>query len=200
MSLAALLDLGNNREETMFNDARSKSVIFVAHCILNQNSISDGTACFPGCIAEILELLSSAEVGIVQMPCPEMLCLGLDRGNVDGGSAPVLEENTRIGNMLNEAPSPQKIQHMVQQIVFQISEYRKHHLDIKGIVGINRSPSCGVETTSKDSHEVPGEGVFIEALRHELDEQDLSVDIVGIKGFEMESAVITVRRLLGTRQ
>ena len=31
----------------MFTDGRSKKVVFIAHCILNQNSISDGTAVFP---------------------------------------------------------------------------------------------------------------------------------------------------------
>ena len=30
----------------MFTDGRSKKVIFLAHCLLNQNSISDGTADF----------------------------------------------------------------------------------------------------------------------------------------------------------
>ena len=28
----------------MFTDGRSKKVIFLAHCLLNQNAISDGTA------------------------------------------------------------------------------------------------------------------------------------------------------------
>ncbi len=31
----------------MFNDGRSKRVVFVAHCFLNQNSISDETAVYP---------------------------------------------------------------------------------------------------------------------------------------------------------
>lgn len=31
----------------MFNDGRSKKVIFIAHCLLNQNAISDGTAVYP---------------------------------------------------------------------------------------------------------------------------------------------------------
>ena len=66
----------------MFTDARSKRVIFVAHCLLNQNSISDGTADYPGANEEILQILLKAKVGIVQMPCPELCCLGLDRGNV----------------------------------------------------------------------------------------------------------------------
>lgn len=31
----------------MFEDGRSKKVVFIAHCFLNQNSISDGTAVYP---------------------------------------------------------------------------------------------------------------------------------------------------------
>ena len=34
------------RVYAMFNDGRSKKVVFVAHCFLNQNSISDGTAIY----------------------------------------------------------------------------------------------------------------------------------------------------------
>lgn len=89
----------------MFNDGRSKSVIFVAHCILNQNSISDGTASYPGFINEILDLLTSSDVGIIQLPCPELHCLGLDRGNFHGCSIPIIEENTRIRNVMNQSTS-----------------------------------------------------------------------------------------------
>jgi predicted secreted protein len=52
----------------MFADARSKRIVFVAHCILNQNSISDGTAEYPGSIKEAVEFLCASNVGIVQMP------------------------------------------------------------------------------------------------------------------------------------
>ena len=70
----------------MFTDGRSKAIVFVAHCIMNQNSISDGTAEYPGSISEIMKLLYKSHVGIVQMPCPELLCIGLDRGNIDGSA------------------------------------------------------------------------------------------------------------------
>ena len=86
----------------MFNDVRSKSVIFVAHCILNQNSISEGTVSNPAQIKEILELLTPSEVGIIQMPCPELYCLGLDRGDIDGSSRPIVKENTRIRKMMEK--------------------------------------------------------------------------------------------------
>ncbi len=180
----------------MFTDARSKTVVFVAHCILNQNSISDGTADYPGSIREILELLCASDVGIVQLPCPELICLGLDRGNVYGSASPVVEENTRIRGMMGSDSATEKLKRLVDDVVFQISEYLRYGFEIRGIVGINRSPSCGVETTSKDNREVEGEGVFIEALRSELDRKSIKIKMVGIRSSEPEEAVKTVRELI----
>ncbi|MBW1689343.1 MAG: hypothetical protein JRJ70_01140 [Deltaproteobacteria bacterium] len=181
----------------MFNDARSKAVVFVAYCILNQNSISDGTASYPGSIQELLELVCGSDVGIVQMSCPELVCLGLDRGNIDGGRYPVLEENTRIHKLMSQSPAAGTIRQLAQQLVLQISEYRNHGFDIRGIVGVNRSPTCGVDTTSRNSQEVVGKGVFIEVLRKELEKHNIHVETVGIKAFEPEKAVKTVKPLIG---
>ncbi|MBN1582202.1 MAG: DUF523 domain-containing protein [Anaerolineae bacterium] len=184
----------------MFDDARSKSLIFVAHCILNQNAISDGTADFPGHVNDILSLLNASDVGIVQMPCPELHCLGLDRGNVHGSASPVVRENTRIRRMLSRDASALKIERLVQHVMVQILEYRKHGFEIVGMVGINRSPSCGVDTTSKEDQEMSGQGVFMEALRAELDRHNIQIEMVGIKAFEAEKALIAVKRLLGITQ
>lgn len=52
----------------MFDDGRSKKVVFIAHCLLNQNSISDGTAVYPGAFKEVVEFFLNADIGIVQMP------------------------------------------------------------------------------------------------------------------------------------
>jgi predicted secreted protein len=146
----------------------------------------------------VVDVLRASDVGIVQMPCPELHCLGLDRGNVLGGSTSVVEENTRIRGALQQPASRQTIDRLAHQVVAQIAEYRKHGFDVKGIVGINRSPSCGVETTSRENREVPGEGVFIEALGHLMDERGLQVECVGIKDSEPEHARSAVRRILGT--
>ena len=54
----------------MFNDGRSKRVVFVAHCFLNQNSISDGTAVYPAAFKDLVVFFLNADIGIVQMPCP----------------------------------------------------------------------------------------------------------------------------------
>jgi len=185
----------------VFTDARSKNIVFVAHCLLNQNSISDGTAEYPGSIRAIIDVLCKSDVGIVQMPCPELLCLGLDRGNVDGAASPVVEENTRIRIMMGRKSATVKMRRLVEDIVRQISEYRQYGFNVRGIVGVNRSPSCGVETTSKNNREVKGEGVFIEALRNELGKKGMHPKIVGIKALEVEKAVESISQLIdGTRE
>ena len=38
----------------MFTDGRSKKVIFLAHCLLNQNAISAGTAVCPAAFRELV--------------------------------------------------------------------------------------------------------------------------------------------------
>lgn len=163
----------------MFTDGRSKRVIFVAHCLLNQNAISDGTANHPAAHKEEIARILGADVGIVQMPCPELLCLGLDRGNVNGAASPVVVENTRIRAELDKR-GPQ-IEQLAKLVVEQIAQYKLHKFHIAGIVGMNRSPSCGVESTSRDGCEVPGHGVFMAELARQMKERGLAVDLAGIK-------------------
>ena len=181
----------------MFQDARSRKVVFVSHCMLNQNAISDGTADFPAANREIISLLLEHDVGIVQMPCPELLCLGLDRGDVHGGERTVIVENTRIRGALQMPEAARKLRPLVEQVVYQMEQYQQNGFTVLGVVGINRSPSCGIETTSAHDEEVAAMGVFIAALRAELDARDNPLPMVGIKANETARAVETVRRLLG---
>lgn len=180
----------------MFSDYRSKKVVLVSHCILNQNAISDGTADYPATNESVLNLLIQSKVGIIQMPCPETLCLGLDRGDIHGAEREVVVENTRIRHELERDKSIEKLNSLADQIVFQIEEYIKNRFSIAGIIGINRSPSCGVNTTSKNNEEVNGEGVFVERLRNKLKEKGINIDVIGIKALETEESLISIRNLL----
>lgn len=66
----------------MFTDARSKRLILVAHCILNQNSISDGTS------AE-LSARSFGRCSSNHLHGFEVLgVVGIDRSPRCGGAAP----------------------------------------------------------------------------------------------------------------
>lgn len=178
----------------MFTDGRSKRVIFLAHCALNQNAISDGTADYPGAHGDLIRLLLEEGVGIVQLPCPELRCLGLDRGDPRGAERPVVVENTRIRRAMGRTEAREKLAGLVEEVLVQAREYRKHGFQLAGIVGMNRSPCCGVESTSKGDREVPGQGVFLEALGAALAAEGMTVPAVGIKaGAE---GVEKVRRML----
>ena len=166
----------------MFTDIRSKKVVFMAHCLLNQNSISDGTAVYPAAFKDIINLFMDNDIGIVQLPCPELCCLGLDRGNVYGADNPVTVENTRIRREMEKNGTQTKLKTLVDYTMLQIDEYKKHGFEIKGIIGANRSPNCGVESTSDNDVEISGMGVFMEALHKEVTSRGLNIRMTGIKG------------------
>ncbi len=179
----------------MFSDARSKKLVLVAHCILNQNSISDNTADFLGTFREIVDLLLEWKVGVLQLPCPELICLGLDRGDVHGAERPLIVENTRIRNALKQPFPSQKLKIIVEQVIYQIEEYLKNGFSILGIVGINRSPSCGVESTSMNNEEVGGMGMFIKAIHEELKNRSIRINMIGVKTAEKDKSLMKVKEL-----
>jgi len=166
----------------MFDDGRSKKVVFAAHCLLNQNAISDGTAVYPAAFKEVVDFFIQADTGIVQMPCPELCCLGLDRGNVFGADSPVVAENTRIRLAMKEEGLNRKLETLAGDVVRQIKEYKKYGFEVVGIVGANRSPNCGVETTSDNDAEIPGMGLFMEKISAGLLKEGIFVPFTGIKG------------------
>ena len=165
----------------MFTDGRSKKVIFIAHCLLNQNSISDGTAVYPAAFKEMVGMILDGDIGIVQMPCPELCCLGLDRGNIYGADRPIVQENTRIRYEMMQPDTLKKLHDLVDSVIYQIMEYKKHGFEIIGIVGANRSPNCGVNTTSDHNMEITGMGLFIEKISNRLSKENITVPIIGIK-------------------
>ena len=153
----------------MFTDGRSKRVLFVAHCLLNQNAISDGTADYPACHADIVRMLLDAQVGIVQMNCPELCCLGLDRGDVHGAERPVVEETpASAGPWKRTAPGrsgrPWPIWWRSRCRSITNTAFRSW-----GIVGANRSPQLRGGDHLGFDREVEGRGAFMEAIAQRLE-------------------------------
>lgn len=165
----------------MFTDGRSKKVVFIAHCLLNQNAISDGTAIYPETFKDVIELFVNEEVGIVQLPCPELSCLGIDRGNENGANEDVVKENTRIRKEMQKDDKYKKLQLLVDYVMQQILEYNKYGFKILGIIGANRSPNCGVDTTSDNDEEINDKGLFMSELYEKLEKENLSIPMIGLK-------------------
>lgn len=178
----------------MFNDGRSKKVVFIAHCLLNQNSISDGTAVYPAAFKEVIGFFLDSDIGIVQMPCPELNCLGLDRGNIYGADSPVVQENTRIRHEMTQPDAYERLQVLVDHVINQILEYNKYGFEVVGIVGANRSPNCGIDTTSDHNEEIEGMGVFMSELNRRLEKEKIHIPMVGLKG--SDNIVSKLKRIL----
>ena len=61
------------------SDSRSGTVVFACHCLLNANAKVRGLAKYAGMHQELIEALSELNIGVIQLPCPELLHMGPDR-------------------------------------------------------------------------------------------------------------------------
>ena len=180
----------------MFDDKRSKKLILVAHCLLNQNSISDGTADLPCQFREVVELLADCRIGIIQLPCPELTCLGLDRKDAAGGQRDLLTENTRIRGLMEERHNIETLRARADDLAMQVDEYRRHGFEVLGLIGVDRSPSCGVETTSRDGREAAGQGVFVAVIGERLRARGITLGMTGVRTSAVAESLRKVRELI----
>jgi predicted secreted protein len=180
----------------MFNDKRSKRIILVSHCILNQNAKIDRCAHYPGAIKEVLNAILESGVGILQMPCPELMYLGLDRQVDRAGNPTVEEEDTRVALRIASEEGISYCREIAKATVYQIDQYQQNGFEIVGILGINGSPTCGVETTWYDGQEEDSPGILIRTLREKLHQEDRSIQMRGIKAYEPQEALKTLTDLL----
>jgi len=69
-----MIDVTQWRPE--FATKRSRRVIFVAHCLLNENTRYLGGARCGGAVREIVQPCLEHDIGVVQPPCPEQHAWG----------------------------------------------------------------------------------------------------------------------------
>lgn len=162
-----------------FRDCRSMKVVLVPHCALNQNARLATCAELPCAVAELVQGLMDRGIGVVQMPCPELMLIGLDR------------EHVQIRSALESRPARVALRQMARDLVYQIAEYQKCGVKVLGVLGKNGSPSCGVEMTWRAEYG-PGSGAFIEELQAELKEQGINVPVVGMVDSEPRAALDVV--------
>ena len=175
---------------------RNKKIVLVAHCILNCNSKVEGLSLFEGVQKDVLKYLIEKDYGIIQLPCPEIDMYGIKRwGHVkEQFDTPYYRENCR---------------RIFRNIKSQIIDYIKNGYEIKAIIGIEGSPSCGVNYTCSSKYwggevgeefniinklktvkMVEGMGVFFEEIRRELNDIGLDIKFVGIDETKMKQSLI----------
>lgn len=175
----------------MFKDERSGKLAVVSHCIINQNSRVLGLAERSSVITEIAEFLSSGDIGIIQMPCPELTYAGILRR----GQTKDQYDNTMFRSHCEK---------IAEDIVSQIQEYLKCGTQTEIVIGVDGSPSCGVNETSmgnpcenmKRPKKTKGSGILIEELRSALEKRKISIPFHGIRYKRLPEDLDEIEELL----
>ena len=174
---------------------RGKKIVLVANCLLNVNSKVNGLAEEEG-VSSIVQEIFSQGYGLIQLPCIEMATFGVKRWGVvrEQCDFPGYHENC------NKLLSP---------VIDQIKDFRDNGYVISGVIGLDGSPSCGVNFTvrgdwggefiAENNYQdridsvtlVPGMGMMMEILQDLLLENDIKIPFHGINECDVASAEIT---------
>lgn len=163
------------------SDQRSFKLVIVIECILNQNSRDFGAATYPSMNKDILRLCMMYNVGIFQIPCPEMAFLGLFRERKKGQS---------IRDALNTEAGWDFCKKLSIEIVNRIQDYRKNKNKILAVLGGNpESPGCAIhiEQSNKDTQSLTEKsGIFMKEFHKELLKRNIKIPFRGIRDFKAE--------------
>lgn len=164
-----------NRVRREFDQVRSRKVIYVSHCMLNQNARITTAADFPAMFVPLIDWLKQNDIGVIQMPCPELRVLGLGRKAVREG--------------LETEEGQAHIHQLIDDLFYEIREYRFQGFQVLGILGKQGSPSCGVTQTWLDGRQQEGQGVFIRLLKERIAKENLAIEVLGVADHEQEAAI-----------
>jgi predicted secreted protein len=186
-------------------DARGGRVVFLSHCLLNENVRYLGGAGRPGGVSEVVAEYLGRGIGICQLPCPEQRAWGgilKPRMLVAYGSEGTLRAPA---SRLLLRPFIWYTRHvyarLARAVARDIADYRRSGMEVIGLVGVGASPSCGVATTLDLTTAVsaltrcpaarldrvtlnqdiiaanvqPGEGLFMRAIRRRLARADAGI-------------------------
>jgi predicted secreted protein len=158
-SLAARLGPSNAE------DGRGKRFVAVIECILNQNARDAGAARFPALNFRLLQLCHEYDVGILQMPCPEIAVLGWPRTRPAGQT---------IRQALDTDDGRRRCAQLAGEIADRIEAYVAQGCRPLAILGGNPlSPGCAVH--GGEAALTPDSGVFMTALHAELAARRLTI-------------------------
>ena len=162
-----------------------KKLLLVSHCILNVRSKIQYAVEFETEEERnrkaFLKKVIEEDIQLIQLPCPEFLMYG----------------GRRWGHSSEQFDKARK---MLEDIVLQVKEYQNcaERVEVLGVVGINGSPSCGIEYTfsadwggelssqpNLEAYLKKGErkeamGIFMQVLKEMLEEEGIILRMVSL--------------------
>jgi len=160
--------------ENVIKDSKSRRLALVAHCMLNQNSRALGLAEKPRAVAEIADFLMRKDLGIIQMPCPELAYAGVLR-------QPQTKEQYDNPTFRGHCRK------IADEIAEQIREYEKCGIRLRLILGVDGSPSCAVNREP---------GILMEELRSVLDKRQVVAPFYGVRFEHLKEDLAKIERMI----
>lgn len=152
-------------------DGRSRRLVAVIDCILNQNVRDAGAARFPAMDWDVVRLCRQYGVGILQMPCPEIAFLGLQRKRARGQS---------IREALDTDAGRRCCARIGAEVCDRIEEHVREGHRILAILGGNpASPGCAVHSGPMGL--LAPSGVLMRELQAELRKRGIEVPFKGMR-------------------
>lgn len=139
-------------------DQRNNRVVAVIECILNQNARDPGAAAYPAMNFEVIGLCMKYHVGMVQIPCPEIACLGFLRKKKPGQS---------IREVLDTESGRKCCKMLARSVADRVEMYIDNGNRVLAVLGGNpESPGCAVhyKTGNSDNGISEKSGIFMQAL------------------------------------
>ena len=164
----------------MIQDRRGRKIVVVAHCILNQNSRVQGIAYYGGMINEIVDVIRKHEVGIIQMPCPELTYDGLLRQSQTREQYDTQDFRRHCGKIASSTAN-------------QVEEYVRNGFKVLAVLGVEGSPTCGVEEASFQEANL---GILMEELQSELKKRKVEVPMKGVRHTHADKDALWLEKTL----
>ncbi|MDF2876598.1 MAG: hypothetical protein K0R22_3281 [Sporomusa sp.] len=114
---------------------RQNKLAIVSHCVLNQNSVVQPLARSGGSFRRLVSILSQADLGIYQLPCPELIYAGMTRKpqTYEEYNTPAFEAVCRQA---------------ADRVLQDLDNFQAVGCDVCLLLGIRRSPTCSLTEIS----------------------------------------------------
>jgi predicted secreted protein len=157
--------------------AAGRKIAIISHCLLNQNVKPHQRARYPGIVNPVLDAIQEEGYALVQLPCPEIAFAG----------------TRRWSQVIEQYDTPKYRHHcrdLASQSIDQIDHFLRDNTFTLVLIGLEGSPSCGVQLTGSSSEwqgypgavemngKYPvkkGTGLFMQALQREIESRGLIV-------------------------
>jgi predicted secreted protein len=170
---------------------RSKKILLASHCLLNVNSKVEGLATSSACARNIVDFLLDNDFGIIQMECQELTCMGIKRWgqSIDQYDNPYYEEHCN---------------RIATNFVNMVRNYTYNGYDIKYVIGMDGSPTCGVNLTCRGKcggeninfenfKTEKGTGMLMKAIKVQSEKYGIDLTFIGLNEERPEENVLKLK-------